>query len=333
MTPNDQAPSKGESRWQFIERTVAVLEQMLFPRGATVQHNQFLPELATGTLRQCDVVVRFGSPPRQTLAAIVEVQDRDSKVGIQDFEAWCRKREKLGAQRLICVSCEGFTQEVVADASKLGDVVTLMTLCEPNQRPPFLATTVFLSHMQVRHYRDAKVVFHEKMPCIPLTCDAKVFERSNSGEKVALFSLADEAMKSGSAKEVTRFQVDRDRFELRYRVEFGAAGLSLLLRQGDQTYSVWEVYYVDLIEEVHQALDSTPLAYEQKNINGALAWVLFGKGSYQGKDFYTQQPFSKLPNGRIQPGPSTISKLEGCSTISSFVEIIVPVNKNETRPP
>jgi len=135
--------SKAEPKWKFIERTVAVLEHMLAP-SATVQHNQTLHELVSGIPRQCDVVVRYGAPPRQTLAAIAEVQDRVGKVGLQEFEAWCAKREKLGAQRLICVSGEGFTEEVETAAKSMGEIVSLMTLCEPDKRPPFFAGTAFI---------------------------------------------------------------------------------------------------------------------------------------------------------------------------------------------
>jgi hypothetical protein len=152
-----------------------VLEQMLAP-GAVVQHNQMIPELVSKLPRQCDVVVRYGEPPRQTLAAIVEVQDRDSKVGLETFEAWCAKREKLGAQRLICVSSEGFTEDVETAAQSMGDVVSLMTLCEPDQKPPFLATTVVASHLQVLHHRDATAVFFDKLPPRSFSVDDKVFE-------------------------------------------------------------------------------------------------------------------------------------------------------------
>lgn len=49
--PDNPMPSPAESRWKFIERTVAVLEHLLAP-GARVLHNQMLRELASGIPRQ-----------------------------------------------------------------------------------------------------------------------------------------------------------------------------------------------------------------------------------------------------------------------------------------
>ena len=324
MSETTRVPSKGESKWQFIERSVAVLEHMLAP-GSTVLHNQTLREVVSGLPRQCDAVVWYGTPPRRTLAAIVEVQDRGSKVGLQDFDAWCAKRESLGAQRLICVSCEGYTKDVEISARSKGDIVTLMTLCEQNHRPSFLATTGFVSHMQILHYRDARVTYHERLPARAGTVEEKSFEFPEGGKKVSLDDLASFALKRGLARDVQRHRVDDEFHDLTYRLEFGAAGQALLLKEGNQTYSVWEVQITDRIENVSQGLETVPLAYEQKNIDGALVYVLFGKGSYQGKDFYTQHPFKVLPDGRIQPGPGTMSKMEGHKKAEMFTEFLISV--------
>lgn len=95
-----------EPRWRLIERAVALLEKTLTP-DALIEHNKQLPETASGNLRQCDVVIRYGKPPRSTLT-IVEVQDRNKKLEIGTYDGWCQKREKLGAQHLICVSAHAF---------------------------------------------------------------------------------------------------------------------------------------------------------------------------------------------------------------------------------
>jgi hypothetical protein len=330
MTKN-QTPSRGEPRWKFIQRTAAVLEQMLAPR-AQVQHDQMIPELVSGVIRQCDVVVRYGNPPRQTLAAIVEVQNRGDKVGLETFEGWCAKREKVGAQRLICVSCEDFTEGVVKSAESMGDVVSLMTLCEPDEKPPFLANTVVASHLQVLHYRDAKAAYIDKVPPVSFIVKDKVFEFSaRPGIKVSLQWLAEVSLMKGLAKDIERCPVNAVFHDLKYRVEFAAARVPLLLHHEAQTYTVSEVLFVDRIEEVHQGMTSTPLAYEQRNIDGALAFVLFSKGLYHGNKFYTQQPFLKLPNGRFQPGRSAMSKIEGMHTISEFVEMLVPVEPEQIK--
>jgi hypothetical protein len=314
--------SESEPKWRFIERTVAVLEQML-AAGALVQHDQQEPELVTGTLRQCDVTVRYGSPPRSTLAAIVEVQDRNSKVDLPTFEGWCAKREKLGAQRLICVAREGYSEGVEIAAASLGDIVSLMALCEPDRRPIFIAETPVFLHAEIVHNRQAKVVFDRETPAFVGSCDDKLFESPLSAEKLDLFSLAERALVDGTAKEVQRRNILAGRFERTFRVEFGTAGKPLIFRKDERVHSVLEVRFCDLVEEFRQVLTSTPLAYEQRNINGALGWVLLSKGTYRGQEFYTQQPFVKLSDGTAQVGPVTISKMVGVAQLSLSTEIMI----------
>jgi len=328
---NISTPSPAEPRWRFIERTVAVLERMLAP-GALVLHDQAIPEASTGIMRQCDVAVWYGVPPRQTLAAIAEVQDRGEKAGLQDFDAWCVKREKVGAQRLICVSREGFTSDVQKSAAAAGDIVSLMTLCEAGQRPPFLAATEIASHLQVLHYRDAKAMFRDAAPAGNFLVNAEIFEIPGNLKKVSLDSLASFALRRGYAKDIQRHQVDDVFHDLTYKVPFCAAGQPLLLNHEGRTYFVEEVFFSDRIEEVHQGLQSVPLAYEQTGINGALAWVLLGKGFYRGKEFYTQHSFRQLPNGRVQVGRSTMSKIEGMRNTEFFSEVVTsaPVPRQPT---
>jgi hypothetical protein len=214
----------------------------------------------------------------------------------------------------------------------MGDIVSLMTLCEPDQKPRFLATTVVMSHMQVLHYRDAKVVYLDKVPPISGTLKDRLYEFSDAvGKSVALYDLTEVALRKGLAKDVERCQVDGDFYDLKYRVEFWRAGTPLVLKHEDQIYKVWEVHFVDRIEEVRQGLTSTPLAYEQKTVNGALARVLISKGFYQDKEFYSQQSFRTLPNGTIQVGPHTMSKIEGMHTVSHAVEMLVPVEPEQAK--
>jgi len=79
------------------------------------------------------------------------------------------------------------------------------------------------------------------------------------------------------------------------------------------------------LKRCRQILVSTPLAYEQRNLNGTLCFVLYGKGSYRGKEFYSQQPFLKLPDGTIRPGPPTISKMD-CHTTETMSLLVMRSN-------
>src|SRR5688500_2290109 len=107
-----RVPTETRPRWQTHEYVCALLERVLTP-GASVQHDIRLPVINGNRMRQCDVVVRFGTAPRE-MTAIVEVTSRGRKVGVNDIHAWYRKMQEVGAQLLICVSRVGFSRSAIA---------------------------------------------------------------------------------------------------------------------------------------------------------------------------------------------------------------------------
>jgi hypothetical protein len=118
------------SDWKETEEVAAKLEQLLTPK-AKVQHNVWLPVLKSrsGRKAQCDVVVTYGKPPRETIT-IVEVQDRNSKVKINTFRGWLGKKDEVGAQHLICVSRLPYPSSIIELAAEHGPSVRLMLLEE-----------------------------------------------------------------------------------------------------------------------------------------------------------------------------------------------------------
>ncbi len=128
-----QPKTRDEPRWRTIERVVALLERTLAP-GARVEHDVLLPNLRLqGHECQCDVVIRSGAPPRETLT-IVEVQKRSRAVDVNTFRGWCGKMTDVGAQHLICVSTKSFPQSVIDDAKVRGPTVRLVLLKEMDDR-------------------------------------------------------------------------------------------------------------------------------------------------------------------------------------------------------
>lgn len=113
-----------------MEKTVALLEKALTP-GSEVRHNELLPVLGDPkSTRQCDVTIRTGQPPRQTLT-IVEVQKRDAKPELVMFHGWYAKMREVGAQHLICVSEAGFPHSIIQRVFReFGPTVRLMTLAD-----------------------------------------------------------------------------------------------------------------------------------------------------------------------------------------------------------
>jgi hypothetical protein len=114
----------------FLETLVQVIEQSLMP-DAVVERNVQLPILNSGTgeTAQCDIVIRTGSKPRQTVT-IVEVQDRNRAVEINDFRGWLSKMNAVGAQHLYCVSRKEFPRSIKEQAALTGHTVKLIPLKE-----------------------------------------------------------------------------------------------------------------------------------------------------------------------------------------------------------
>lgn len=113
-----------------FERLVLLVEQSISP-GSHVEHNVDLPVIGSkcGNTRQCDVVIRSGQAPRETVT-IVEVQDRKSKPDINTYGGWLHKLEQVGAQHLICVSRHDFPCSIKEDALGRGTTVRLVTVKE-----------------------------------------------------------------------------------------------------------------------------------------------------------------------------------------------------------
>lgn len=113
-----------------FEHLVRLVEQSISP-DSVVEHDVDLPVIdsESGRTRQCDVVIRSGQKPRETIT-IVEVQDRTSKPDINTFEGWLGKLEEVGAQHLICVSRHDFPSSIKEKAIGLGNTVRLITVKE-----------------------------------------------------------------------------------------------------------------------------------------------------------------------------------------------------------
>ena len=122
------------NKWELMEHAVSLLEQCLTP-DAKVERDQWLTNHRTSGgakephTRQCDVVIRKGSPPREDVW-IVEVQKRGRKVEQADYDGWITKMDQVGASGLIAVSEKGFPQSVIDDAKTRGPRVKLFTLSE-----------------------------------------------------------------------------------------------------------------------------------------------------------------------------------------------------------
>jgi hypothetical protein len=205
---------KPEPKWKLIERVAALLEQTLSPE-ARVAHDVQLPVLGMpGQFHQCDVVVRMGPGVRET-TTIVEVQRRGRKVEINTFLGWLLKKDRVGAQHLICVSTVGFPDSVIAEAARHGPSVRLLTLKEIEQsKVPFdVFGTLVVNVFEGRNPRDVRIVRLDRDDASSpesLRGDERVFEID--GRMYHLMDIARREMQRSSIREPGTYE---------YPIDFG----------------------------------------------------------------------------------------------------------------
>ncbi len=113
---------------KYLEKVVALIEKSIDP-NATVEHDVQMPVLTskTGVTKQCDIVIRSGEKPRQIMT-ICEVQDRTRPMLPNVLDGFSKKMEKVGAQRLICISKKEFSEQCKEIAHQSGGSIVLMTI-------------------------------------------------------------------------------------------------------------------------------------------------------------------------------------------------------------
>lgn len=142
-----------------LEKIVEIIERSISP-SAKIEQNVFLPILTSveGHTAQCDIVIRNGNPPRETLT-LIEVQDRNSKVDINTFRGWLGKIDDVGAQHLICVSRKDFPSSIKEKASQSGSKIFLITLKElPPERIPleFIRFIFQYRHLDIKSIKNVR---------------------------------------------------------------------------------------------------------------------------------------------------------------------------------
>ena len=114
---------------KYLEQLVELIEKSIArstDHTAKVERNVNLPVLnsSIGATRQCDIIIRSGVVPRETIT-IVEVQDRKEAVEIGHYSDWITKLDSVGAQQLICVSRHAFPESIKEQVALSGTKVRL----------------------------------------------------------------------------------------------------------------------------------------------------------------------------------------------------------------
>ncbi len=290
------APKRDRPQWRLIEQAVRILEESLDP-NAVVTHDVRLRELVTGTPRQCDVVIRSGPRHRQTLT-IVEVQKRKDKVDIQGYEAWIQKREKLGAQHLICVSSVGFTESVEKDALMRGDTVRLMTLCEAGHLPSFYRVKSIEMTFRNRLSRDVEVFLAGRAyPSTILSSADAVFTCKSLDGPVSIDDIATAFLRNGPRDSHNVEQRGNGEETHRYIIDCRFDDwLTWIHDKG----LVIPVECVRIVEHYTAHVSEIPLqllAYEQRFIDEVLGWVVAALVEVYGQQIPIRIIFTPQENG------------------------------------
>lgn len=247
-------------KWKHVERITALLEQSLTPT-ARVEHNVFLPVIGVpGDKRQCDVVITYGQPPREAIA-IVEVQDRTSKIAINDFDGWTVKREEVGANMLICVSEQIGTVKV--SASK------------------------YLSSGS-----EMRTEIHSS--------NDKVFEWDESHEYLSLNDLVSFELKNLDLTHETANLQPAETLDIDINICHDESEKTLWLHQSEQKFKIRELPVKVEIGLQELKVPIKCYSYKQEMIDNVLAWVASATGVINGENYGFQLVFHPGENGILR---------------------------------
>jgi hypothetical protein len=257
-----------------FEQLVHLIERSISP-NSTVEHDVDLPIINSriGATTQCDIVIRSGMPPRQTIT-LIEVQDRGSRVKPNDFRGWKQKLEDVGAQHLICVSKQEFPASIKEQASLSGSAIMLITLKEstPESLPlDFIRFRYYFRNFQLKKLTHVQPTI-SKSEAISLGVRGEVLSRTSVDSNERCWSVDGQNL-------VTLYILCRDHFFPPEGQSSGTGKISFDLKEGQPLY-----YFVNGVliraglvcefEWTNELIERpvSILTYEQNEF-GALAWV------------------------------------------------------------
>jgi len=238
---------------------------------------------------------------------------------------WCQKREKLGAQHLICVSTSGYPESVQRDAALKGDTVRLMTFLECNAFPPFFRARELNVEMQVLLRREPELVREHEVPSefLDTRCDSKVFQADGHGNLISMMDIADREWAKGRVFDLSVEHQTHGKEIRRYRLDLASSTPKLWLPTSHGKRPLIEARITDIVEKQRQAMPLKPLAYEQIGWNETLAWILLATGTYEGNEFGMRIPISGAIDGHFRIGPTQFSPIPGLTLIDCPTEYII----------
>ncbi|OGH17897.1 MAG: hypothetical protein A3C22_03485 [Candidatus Levybacteria bacterium RIFCSPHIGHO2_02_FULL_37_10] len=307
MNPIKQKTSKPE--WKLIEEIVAILEKSLTP-DAKVEHNVWLPVVGRSGKRQCDVVIRYGKHPRQSIA-IVEVQKRKAKPEITTFHGWVTKMRKVGAQHLICVSVAGYPKSVIEEVElEHGSTVRLLTLEELQKIKIENIIFPFNSALELAPKFSFKSISSVKLENPPLdkelkfTNHDKIFEIDKETNFLSLDDIASKCLNEISVVARSKDMLDLGSGIIRFIL--GSTTKDLWIHSGEQRFKILKLPIEVEIATQRSEIHLNCYEYKQKDVNNPLAWVISTENNSNAKLTIVLSSSSKESLGSTKTQPFNI---------------------------
>lgn len=280
--------------WQLAERVCALLEKAISPE-AQVQHDVKLKDIVTGRSRQFDVVIYVGKEPRQSIT-VVEVQKRNRKVGLPQLQSWCKKRESVDAQHLICVSTAGFTRPAMEEVEKkFAHTVRLMFLKELEETSwPFAA-----KQFTIRVSPHEMLIHNVRIDSEP------PFPSTSFGENTHLQEFISTAIREGLELQGIHPNLDPGKHSFNFKRSYTAEDMpEVLICCQPYRIRAFETTLVFNVERHVVKLDCA--SYEQIDFEGRLAFAFKGQVRIGGKDVNVVQIVLQREDGICELGPGIL---------------------------
>lgn len=292
-----------EPAWETQEKVVTIIERHLGPE-AKVRRNVRLPVLnsKSGQTRQCDIVIEKGTEPRKTIS-IVEVQKRNSKPKIAEFDGWYQKMRDVGAQHLICVSELGFPSTIKEKADQKGPTVRLLTLKKLEENSWPIPSTSFSRTLEVVRYVQLKGLQFKYPHLVRIDPQASK-KLPNPHEKI--FRTIDRRLVSVTdIMDWHLFGNPNNLAELPRNKQI-VLGVNITGGFEHRTFNRDWVKLTNLLIQIELSISKKTLnweaaIYEQRGW-GEVAWVLRGSSELDGKKFDIVTPLMRIAPGEYRMG-------------------------------
>jgi hypothetical protein len=284
---------------KYLEGVVKLIERSLNTESK-IEQNVQMPVLTSkiGATTECDIVITTGVYPRQTIT-IIEVQDRTKKPALNDFRGWQKKLEQVGAQHLICVSKEGFTESEIELACQSGNTIRLMKITSLD------VDTIPMDFFEFKGFRytdfEMKLI-HE--PALQLSMkDVKRLKVDTSELRERMsFPLNDKRFSLDGETTFSMYDICKSNSDFKEGIESGISRIDFISDENPLyyvihgkfirtkltlEYSWWNEYAI---------VPASLLSYDQHGF-GPLAWLL--EAGYNSKKGFIgfKIPVVKNPNG------------------------------------